>query len=165
MRKSAAATARSLAEQSVAADQIARSAEQFTRQAAHVTKAMTDQAGQAAQVASAIKRMRQDAQQTSKALAEQARTMKEMTGATTNTAKQIALITKANEERADACAGIVGQVNEVRRITERNASGVKQTRSSTGELVAQAKALRALMAPARSRGNGGRRPRPSPETR
>ena len=60
---------------------------------------------------------------------------------------------------------LFGYQKVFRRITERNASGVKQTRSSTGELVAQAKALRALMAPARSRGNGGRRPRPSPETR
>ena len=89
--------------------------------------------------------------------------MKEMSSATSNTTKQIALITKANKERADACAGIAGQMKDIRRITERNASGVKQTRGSTGDLVTQAQALDAhdgpdTAAPQRRQARRVRRP-------
>jgi methyl-accepting chemotaxis protein len=90
--------------------------------------------------------------------------MKEMTSATANTTKQLAMITRANKERADASAAIVGQLREVRRVTERNAAGVKAARGSTGQLVARAETLRTLMAPTPARRNGGRA-RTSPESR
>jgi methyl-accepting chemotaxis protein len=164
MRRGAAATVRALSEQATAADQVSRSSELFTRQAAHATRAMSEQATQATQIAASIRRMRQEAQETSKALAEQNRTMKGMTTATANTSAQIALISQANRERSEACAGLAGRMKEIRNIAERNAAGVKATRGSTGQLVSRAKSLRTLVARASARPGGDRPPRPSSET-
>ena len=66
------------------------------------------------------------------------------------------MITKANKERAEACAGIVNRVRDIRRISDRNASGVKKTRGNTTELLTRAETLRTLMSETRRRSNGGR---------
>ena len=89
-------------------------------------------------------------------LSEKSRALKEMSGATTNTTRQIALISKANKERAEVCAGLVNRVRDIRRISDRNASGVKKTRGNTTELLTRAETLKTLMSETRRRGNGGR---------
>jgi len=56
---------------------------------------------------------------------------------------------------------IVAQLTEVRRITQRNADGVRQTRGGTADLLRQAETLTGLMdsAVAGKRANGRSRPR------
>jgi methyl-accepting chemotaxis protein len=107
------------------------------------------------QIATASESMRMQADQTARAVKEQARTMKEMTSASQNTSKQIKSISHANKEQATVSGSLITALGEIRRITERNASGVKQTRGGTDDLVRRADALAALVArPTRRRANG-----------
>ncbi len=80
------------------------------------------------------------ADQTARAVKEQARTMREMIAAAQNTAKQIKLITNANLEHSTVSGSLLRSVAEIRQITDRNASGVKQTRGGTDDLLRRAQA-------------------------
>jgi methyl-accepting chemotaxis protein len=106
--------------------------------------------------------MRQESSQAAKALAEQARAIGETAAATTNTSRQIKQITRANREHSGVAELLLGQVSDVRRIADRNAAGVKETRGTTSRLRDQAKALTSIVegrkAPAarRASGNGAR---------
>jgi methyl-accepting chemotaxis protein len=71
--------------------------------------------------------------------------MRDMTSAAANTASQIKQITHANREQSVAAAAIVKDLEETRRVTERNASGVKQTRGSSADLLRYAEALTAVV--------------------
>jgi methyl-accepting chemotaxis protein len=98
--------------------------------------------------------MRQQAEQAAKALKEQARAMKDMSGAATNTANQIKTITRSNRDHSQAAAAVAAELTETRRISERNVSGVKQTRTTTADLLRHAEALTAVVDDPRTPGNG-----------
>jgi methyl-accepting chemotaxis protein len=104
--------------------------------------------------------MRVQAEQAARAVKAQARTMRDMITSAQSTAKQIKLITKANAEHSTVSAALLRSVGEVREITNRNATGVKQTRGGTDDLLRRAQALTAMVErPAKSRPNGrGERP-------
>jgi methyl-accepting chemotaxis protein len=89
--------------------------------------------------------MRRKADETAKGLKEQARAMKDLVTATGNTTKQIKLISQANTQHSQAAAALLNEMSEVRTITDRNATGVKRTRSSTGDLLRSAEALAGIV--------------------
>ena len=110
------------------------------------------------EITSATDGMRTQSEQASRALADQSRTMREMTTAVQSTAKQIKLITTANVEHSTAASALLASLTEIRQVTQRNATGVKQTRGGTDDLLRRAQALGALVtgpAPT-ARGNNGR---------
>ena len=99
--------------------------------------------------------MRVQSEQAARAVKEQARTMREMISSAQSTAKQIKLITKANAEHSVVSSSLLHSVSEIRQITDRNASGVKETRGGTDDLLRRAQALTALVErPAHVRPNG-----------
>jgi methyl-accepting chemotaxis protein len=109
------------------------------------------------EIASAADGMRAQSEQTSRALVDQSRTMREMTTAAQNTAKQVKSITKANVEHSSAAASLLTSMGEIRKITDRNASGAKQTRGGTDDLMRRAQALINLMdRPSHGRSGNGR---------
>ena len=74
-----------------------------------------------------------------------------------NTAKQIKLISKANVEHSGAAASLLSSMGEIRKITVRNAFGVKQTRGGTDDLMRRAQALVNLMKrPSHAKNSNGR---------
>jgi methyl-accepting chemotaxis protein len=156
MRRGAVTTARAVAEQATAGEEISRSAVGLRTMIGAVTRAMVEQSKAMSEIAGASESMRTQAEQTLRAVKEQARTMKDMTGAAHNTLKQVKLITHANREHSTVSASLLTSLGEVRQITDRNASGVKRTRGGTDDLVRRANALVALVErPAsRRRGNG-----------
>jgi methyl-accepting chemotaxis protein len=54
-------------------------------------------------------------------------------------------MTHANRAQSASAARLIAQIAEIRRITERNAEGVRQTRGSTADLIKQAESLTGLM--------------------
>ena len=116
---------------------------------------MKEQAKASGEMATAADGMRVQAEQASRAVKEQARTMRDMIAAAQSTAKQIKLITKANVEHSTVSDSLLRSVGEIRQITDRNATGVKQTRGGTEDLLRRAQALAALVErPAHARPNG-----------
>jgi methyl-accepting chemotaxis protein len=114
------------------------------------------------EVARAADGMRVQSEQASRALGDQSRTMREMTAAAQNTAKQIKGITRANLEHSAAASALLTSIGEIRRITDRNASGVKQTRGGTDDLMRRTQALLNLMErPSNGRHSNGRSTRSS----
>ena len=87
--------------------------------------------------------------------------MRDMIGSAQTTAKQIKLITKANVEHSSTSEHLVRSVGEVRQITDRNASGVKETRGGTEDLLRRAKALTALVQQPGHAPRNGRGSRPA----
>jgi methyl-accepting chemotaxis protein len=67
--------------------------------------------------------------------------MRDISGSAATTARQIKTITAANRSHSQAVAALVGDITEIRRITERNASGVQGTRAGTADLLRSAQAL------------------------
>jgi len=102
--------------------------------------------------------MRQQADQAAKALKEQSRAMRDMSAAVVNTAKQIKLITHANREHSQVSGTLLTGLAEIRKVTDRNARGVQQTRQNTADLLRHAEALNEIVdpRPAGSRGANGR---------
>jgi methyl-accepting chemotaxis protein len=68
-----------------------------------------------------------------------------MASATSNTTKKIKLISGANREHVLASQALLNDLAEVRRVTDRNARGVQQTRTYTADLLRQAEVLNALV--------------------
>jgi methyl-accepting chemotaxis protein len=89
--------------------------------------------------------MRAQSEQTARALVDLAKTLRGMITDAQNTAKQIKLITKANLEHSTAASSLLTAVSDIRAITDRNATGVKQTRGGTDDLLRRAQALSALV--------------------
>ena len=145
MRRGAAATSRAVAQQALSAEEIVKAADGLTRMVTTVAKSMAEQSTAATQIAASAVSMRQQAEQSAKALKEQARAMKDMTSAAGNTAKQIKTITMANREHSQAAGTVLQELTELRRITDRNAAGVRQTREGTTDLVRSAQALTAMV--------------------
>ena len=136
-----------------------RGADILRRATASVTAAIAEQALSVNQIADATDSIRQQADHTSRALKDQARAMKDMTGAVQNVTRQVAQMTRANRDHSSAVSSLVTSIGEVREITERNASGVKRTRTSTDDLLRRAEALTNLAtrtAPPRARARSGR---------
>jgi methyl-accepting chemotaxis protein len=71
--------------------------------------------------------------------------MKEMAKAAAFTAREIKTITQANKNHSAGAARLLSQLSEIRRITERNADGVRQARGGTADLLKQAETLTGLM--------------------
>jgi methyl-accepting chemotaxis protein len=111
--------------------------------------------------------MRREAQQAAKALVEQTRAIREVATAAADTTRNVKLLSRANLEHSAVADQLLGRMSEIRRITDRNASGAKDTLGSTDELLAQARTLTALMQPVtrRATGNGARRTNGSRSTR
>ena len=68
-----------------------------------------------------------------------------MTASAANTTKQIKGITAANKEHSQTAGAALEDLAELRRITDRNADGVRQTREGTADLVRAAQALTAMV--------------------
>ena len=86
--------------------------------------------------------------------------MRDMIALAQSTAKQVKLITKANAEHSTVSTSLLRSVGEIRHITDRNASSVKQTRGGTEDLVRRAQALATLVEPPTpQRPNGRHNPR------
>jgi methyl-accepting chemotaxis protein len=71
--------------------------------------------------------------------------MKDMTTAAATTARQIKGITNANREHSQVATTVLQDLSELRRVTDRNAAGVRQTRANTAELLRSAEALAAAV--------------------
>jgi methyl-accepting chemotaxis protein len=129
------------------------------QQSATVARGMSEQAAASAQIAQASASMHREAQQASQALQDQSRAIRQVADGAANTSKHIKTVSRAHAEHSTAAAELRARVNEARRITDRNAAGVKDTQGSTDELLAQARTLTELMAPGKRGGadNGARR--------
>jgi methyl-accepting chemotaxis protein len=161
MQRGALATTRALAAQSQASDEIARAADMLARQTVAVSKAMSEQATAANEITRGVELIRRKTDETAKGLKEQARAMKDLVTATGNTTKQINLITQANTQHSQAANVLLNDMTEIRTITDRNASGVKRTRTSTDELLRSAETLAGIVhdlsgGSAHSNGRNGR---------
>jgi methyl-accepting chemotaxis protein len=141
MRRSAATTAKTIAQQAVGAEEIVKAGETLARMTGSVSSAMGEQRVATGEIAQSAVAMRTQADETAKALKEQTRAMRDMSTAAANTARQIKAITFTNRGHAQAVSAVLTDLAEIRRITERNAGGVKQTRSGTADLVRSAQAL------------------------
>ena len=100
----------------------------MTRTVATVSKAIVEQATATAEITRAAESMKVEADQAAKALKEQSRAMKDMTTAVASTTREIKLISHANREHSTVAGTLLGEVGEIRKITDRNARGVKETR-------------------------------------
>jgi len=145
MRRGAVATVKTIAQQAASADEIVRAGESLGRMVGSVATAMAEQRVAAAEVAHSTALMRTQAEETAKALKEQTRAMRDMTGAAANTAKQVKGITQANRSHLQAVTALTGDLAEMRRITERNAGGVAETRDGTSDLLRNAQALTSVV--------------------
>jgi methyl-accepting chemotaxis protein len=110
-----------------------------------VNRTLNEQSTATQQITRASEIMRQQAEQAAKALKEQSTAMREMASATSNTSKQIKLISHANRDHVQVSQKLLEDLGEVRRVTDRNASSVQQTRASTADLLRQAEALNAIV--------------------
>jgi methyl-accepting chemotaxis protein len=150
MRRGAATTTRALAEQVVVTEQISKSAAVVSRQAVQASKAFAEQGDAMSQIAVASASMRQQTGETAKALAEQSRAMQEIAGVAVSTARQIKQISRANREHSSVSTSILTQLEDVRRITDRNAAGVQETRGTLSRLLDETQALTDAVGNARS---------------
>ena len=85
--------------------------------------------------------MRRQADEAAKATGEQTKVTKAMAEGARNNAKQMALITKANREHASASDMIQAKLNDIRRISDRNREGVRETRKAVSRLLELASAV------------------------
>ena len=145
MRRGAVSTTRAMSEQAVASDQITKESGALARQIGEISKAMTEQSKASAEIAEATQSMRLQAEQVSKAMREQARTSHEMTIGVTSVSRDAMQITTSNRNHLEAAERVRTAVNELRDITNRNASGVKITLVSTTGLAQQARELGEIM--------------------
>jgi methyl-accepting chemotaxis protein len=99
----------------------------------------------ATQMSAAIDAVRLQGDQTAKAAAEQSRTMRDMAAAAQTTARDIQVMTQANREQSVTAASLLTQLDDIRRITDRNTAGVKQARGGTADLLRQAETLSGIM--------------------
>ena len=116
---------------------------------------MNEQATAVLQVSTAMNAMRRESDQAARALAEQTRGLKEMTTATQGTSAQIKLITTANREHSTVAGRVLEQLRDIRKITDRNARDVHETRGNTAELIRHTEVLVGLASGANG-GNGKR---------
>ena len=80
-------------------------------------------------------------EQASRSMTEQLRALKEMTTASENVARQVRVISAANREHSTAGNTILNHIAEVRRISDRNAAGAKETSASSEMLLRTAESL------------------------
>ena len=111
------------------------------RQKAEECRAMAEQTSAAKELTQGVTGVKAQSEQAAKAAAEQARTMKEIAKAAEQSSRDIRTVAKDNQKHSKGMTRIVGQLNEIRRITQRNAEGVGRTRTGTAELIDQARAL------------------------
>jgi methyl-accepting chemotaxis protein len=124
-----------VAEQAVAAEQITKAALDLARQLSSLNRGVAEQASGAAELTDAVDAMRVQADQAARATAEQARTVREMSKATHETSRDIRLVSDANLSQSASAARVSAQLADIRRITERNADGVRRTKGGTVELL------------------------------
>src|SRR5258705_2752250 len=89
--------------------------------------------------------MQMQADHAARAYRKETRETREMAKAAASTASEIKTITQANKGQSAAAVRLVSQRSENRRITERNADGVRQARGGTADLLKQAETLTGLM--------------------
>jgi methyl-accepting chemotaxis protein len=140
----------------VASEQISKASSHLNRQIAIVSRAMVEQIATAKDLAGGLEGIRAQADQAARAATEQARTMKEMAKAAESSAREIRSVAKGNQQHSKGTAKVVGQLAEIRQITQRNAEGVSRTRGGTADLIEQARALTGLMNTPQSRSSNGR---------
>jgi len=102
---------------------------------------MSEQAAGAAQITSAAESMRVQAEQAAKATAEHSKAIADINTASNNVAKQIKVITRANREQAATAGEFLNRLGDIRGITERNATGAKETLHRTSGLLQNARRL------------------------
>jgi methyl-accepting chemotaxis protein len=145
MRRGAASTSRALEEQVTAGEQVSKEAERLVRQIAGVSRAVSEQAVAAAQITTATQSMRQQSDQVAKAMSEQTRAARDMTSAIQNVSKEVGHITFSNRQHLDSSEKVLGTLNDIRQISERNAQSVHATLSGTTDLNERARQLAEIM--------------------
>jgi methyl-accepting chemotaxis protein len=85
--------------------------------------------------------------------------MKEIVKASEQSSRDIRQVALANKQQSKATARLVGQLADVRRVTQRNAEGAGRTRGGTTDLLRQAQTLAALMANGKGKSTNGRHKR------
>jgi methyl-accepting chemotaxis protein len=119
-----------------------------------MTRSANEQAAAMKELTTGIDGVRAQSDQAARAAKEQARTMHEIAKSSDRTAKDIRAIAAGNKQQSAGARQLIGQLGEVRRITERNAEGVGRTRGDTADLLKQAEALSGLMTQAGPNGRG-----------
>jgi methyl-accepting chemotaxis protein len=145
MRKGAASTSRALAEQVIAADQIAKSASSLSTMIASVNRAMASRRRGAA----GERRDERHAPRVGAGGAGAGRADAWAEGHDVGDAKHVGadrLITTANRTHSTAAGRVLEQLRDIRKITDRNARDVHETRGNTAELVRHAEDLVGLAA-------------------
>jgi methyl-accepting chemotaxis protein len=132
----------------VSADEITRAAEALAHMAVSLTRSMSEQAGAASEISKAADSMRQQSEQAARALHEQGRAMKDMTSAAASTAKQIKAITTANKNHSRTAAAVVDDVTALRDALDRSVDGVRQTQTSSAELLQHVETITSLVSSA-----------------
>jgi methyl-accepting chemotaxis protein len=138
----ATGTARAVAEEVAATDQIAGAADALSRQSVQLSRALSEQSGAVRQMTDVAGRMRLQTEQAGRALAEQSRAIKDVAAGATDASRQIKLIQRANREHATISVDLLSQIGEIRRVTEQNLAGAHEAHGSARDLVSQATALR-----------------------
>jgi len=115
---------------------------------------MEEQTTAAVQITTAANDMRRQSEQVAKAMGEQSRAARDMTTAAQSISKEIRLITQSNRKHLTSAEQVLGTLNDIRQITERNALGVKTTLSGTTDLIARAQQLAELVGGNGAGGNG-----------
>jgi len=69
----------------------------------------------------------------------------DMRAATESTAAQVKLITHANREHSTVAGRVLDQLRDIRKITDRNARDVNETRVNTADLIQHAADLAGLV--------------------
>jgi methyl-accepting chemotaxis protein len=121
----------------------------LSRMTGTVSTAMVEQRTAALDISQATGSMRTHAEQTAKALKEQSRAMRDISAAAAGTARQIKTITQANRNHSQVVTSLLADLTEVRRITDRNTTGVKETRAGTADLLRNAQSLTSMVSAAK----------------
>jgi methyl-accepting chemotaxis protein len=135
MRKGATTTARSLAEQSTAIEQVAKETDRLTGQLGSLAKAMGEQAKNSDEINAAVSDLDQQTREASRALKEQTMGFKQITDGSTNVTKQIKLIAGSNLENSRSTTQILKRIQDVREVSRQNgesAKDIKRIISKTG---------------------------------
>jgi methyl-accepting chemotaxis protein len=145
MRRGAITTTRAIEEQTKGTDQVAREAQNLSRQVASVSKAMDEQAKAAAEVATSARNMRRQSDQVSKGMSEQARAAREITTAIASLAREVSAITRSNRQHLESSGRVLNGIKEIQQVATENAANSKLLTSDSSGLSDRARRLAELM--------------------
>src|SRR5689334_23061584 len=145
MRRRAASTAQILEKQSVAGDQISKETQRLAAMIVNVSKSMAEQSVAVTQITKETANVRQQSEQVAKATAEQTRAMREISDGARNIGGQMRIITRSNAQLSSTADQTLQNLAAIRKISERNSSGVKETLNGATEVRDRVQHLLSLM--------------------